>query len=231
MFGAKELLGTLVSTGMGGLTQRPDFSAPASQAGGMGGLMGALAGAGILGSLAGPSQATSGGSFTRASSGGLGRAASLALLGTLAYKAYQSYQQGRGPAPAQPAQAVEDAVSDDQATTLIRAMIAAANADGRIDQDEEARIQRVLDQTNAGDEARRLVAQEIQSPASVDALVREAKSPEMASHIYAASLLGIDQHNPTNQAYLRYLAQRLGLDPDATTSLHKQLGVPALPTS
>jgi uncharacterized membrane protein YebE (DUF533 family) len=236
MFGAKKLLGTLVSTGLGGLTQRPDFSAPPSQASGMGGLMGALAGAGILGALTGgPSRAESGGAFTRASSGGLGRAASLAVLGTLAYKAYQSYQQGRQQAPAQaPAgaiQAAEDAVSDDEATTMIRAMIAAANADGHIDADEEARIQRVLDQAGAGDEARRLVAREIRSPASVDALVREAKSPEMASHIYAASLLGIDQHNPTNQAYLRYLAQRLGLDPGTIAALHSQLGVPSLPAS
>ena len=72
MFGAERLLGTLVSTGLGGIGQRPDFE---------------RAGAG------GPSASA----FTRAASGGVGQMASLALLGTLAYKAYQGFQQSREP--------------------------------------------------------------------------------------------------------------------------------------
>jgi uncharacterized membrane protein YebE (DUF533 family) len=31
---------------------------------------------------------------------------------------------------------------------------------------------------------------------------------------------------PAEQSYLRYLADRLGLDPSATAAIHQQLGVP-----
>src|SRR5581483_8814127 len=71
------------------------------------------------------------------------RLGGLAVIGGLAYKAYQSYQQGRQPAEAgsAPRQALlaapegsgfePGAASNDDARLLIRAMIAAAAADGR----------------------------------------------------------------------------------------------------
>jgi hypothetical protein len=77
----------------------------------------------------------------------------LALIGGLAYKAYQNYQQGQAPAGAQrqpQAQALlpapegsgfePSAVTNDHAMLLIRAMIAAAAADGRIDAQEQKKI-------------------------------------------------------------------------------------------
>ena len=169
MFGAERLLGTLVSTGLGGIGQRPDFE---------------RAGAG------GPSASA----FTRAASGGVGQMASLALLGTLAYKAYQGYQQNRQPQapqpPRQPGPAVTGAAAGmlepSDAQTLIRAMIAAANADGHVDASEESRIHQALEAAGASEEERRFVASELQSPASVDVLARAAKTSEMAAHIYAA---------------------------------------------
>ena len=211
MFGAERLLGTLVSTGLGGIGQRPDFE---------------RAGAG------GPSASA----FTRAASGGVGQMASLALLGTLAYKAYQGYQQSRQPQapqpPRQPGPAATGAAAGmlepSDAQTLIRAMIAAANADGHVDASEESRIHQTLEAAGASEEERRFVASELQSPASVDVLARAAKSPDMAAHIYAASLLGIVDHTAANQAYLRYLASRLGLDGGTVAALHQQVGAPPL---
>lgn len=207
MFGAKELLGRLVSSGLGG-------AAPLR-----------------TGPSAGPSNPAG---------GGLGKAASLALLGTLAYKAYQSYQRGRDAAPA--AQPVRqgpvtrlpeygdsaDRLSDGDAKTLIRAMAAAANADGHVDAQEEQRIYRVLEQAGASAEERRFVADAIRSPAGIDELVGAARDPEMASHIYAASLLGMGEHSTVNQAYLRYLSGRLGLDKATIGALHRAVGAPAL---
>jgi uncharacterized membrane protein YebE (DUF533 family) len=216
MFGAERLLGTLVSTGLGGIGRQPTFG-PGDQG------------------------APSGSAFTRASSGGLGGMASIALLGTLAYKAYQSFQQqapqpsqARQPSqplqpPSQPAAAAPEAtVNPSDAQTLIRAMIAAANADGHVDASEESRIHRVLENSGASEEDRRFVAGELQSPASVDVLARAATNPDMASHIYAASLLGIADHTAANQAYLRYLASRLNLDGGVVTALHNQIGAPPL---
>jgi uncharacterized membrane protein YebE (DUF533 family) len=165
------------------------------------------------------------------------------MLGTLAYKAYQSYQQARPEPQAQtpiaatprraaaPAASAADELSETDAQILIRAMVAAANADGHVDADEAARIRRKLQQSGAGDDELRFVAQEIRAPASVDVLVREARDPEMASHIYAASLLGMGEYTRANQTYLAYLATRLRLDPATIAQLHRQLGVPPLPAS
>jgi uncharacterized membrane protein YebE (DUF533 family) len=236
MFDAQRLLGTLVSTGMGGLLGGGQSSS-GSPFGGQSDVQ------------------VSGSSFTQAASGGIGRAASLAMLGTLAYKAYQSYQGSQQQAPQQvpragqpsagsivqgmmPSGAMQDRGADDDAPqiaesdaqTLIRAMIAAANADGHVDADEEARIYKMLEKTGASDEDQRFIAAEMRAPASIDTLAREARDPEMGSHIYAVSLLAIDAHNATNQAYLRYLANRVGLDNATIAALHRQVGAPPLPS-
>lgn len=207
MFGAKQLLGTLVSSGLGGAA--PVRAGPSAGSGNLAG-------------------------------GGLGKAASLALLGTLAYKAYQSYQQRRdaapvaqpvwpGPVTPSPEQGdTADRLSDSDAKTLIRAMVAAANADGHVDAQEEQRIHRVLAQAGASAEDRHFVADAIRSPAGIDELVGAARDPEMASHIYAASLLGMGEHSTVNQAYLRYLASRLSLDDATIAALHRAVGAPAL---
>jgi uncharacterized membrane protein YebE (DUF533 family) len=157
-------------------------------------------------------------------------------LGTLAYKAYQGYQQSRQPQapqpPRQPGPAATGAAAGllepSDAQTLIRAMIAAANADGHVDAGEESRIHQALEAAGASEEERGFVARELQSPASVDVLARAAKTSEMAAHIYAASLLGIVDHTAANQAYLRYLASRLGLDGGTVAALHQQVGAPPL---
>ncbi|MBV8650151.1 MAG: tellurite resistance TerB family protein [Alphaproteobacteria bacterium] len=236
MFDAQHLLGTLVSTGMGGL----------------------LGGGQPSGGNPYPSDndpQVSGSSFTQLASGGVGQAASLALLGTLAYKAYQSYQgrvqqapqggQSSGgqptagsivaglmpsaPPPASPPQGAAPQLGESDAQILIRAMVAAANADGHVDPDEESRIYQLLEKTGASEEDQRFIAAEMRAPASIDTLVREARDPEMASHIYAVSLLAIDTHNATNQSYLRYLANRIGLDEATIATLHRQVGAPPLP--
>jgi uncharacterized membrane protein YebE (DUF533 family) len=235
MFGAQQLLGTLVSTGMGGL----------------------LGGGQASGNpFAGESDPqVQGSSFTRLTSGGIGQAASLAMLGTLAYKAYQSYQDrvqqapqggqssGGQPtagsivaglmpsraAPPSPAQDPAPQLAESDARILIRAMVAAVNADGHVDPDEESRVYQLLEKTGASEEDQRFIAAEMRAPASIDTLVREARDPEMASHIYAVSLLAVDGHNATNQAYLRYLANRLGLDEATIAAMHRQVGAPPLP--
>jgi uncharacterized membrane protein YebE (DUF533 family) len=240
MFDAQRLLGTLVSTGMGGLMGggQPSGGSP----------------------FAGDSDPqVSGSSFSRMAGGGVGQAASLALLGTLAYKAYQSYQGSQpapqtgqsatgqpsagsivqglmpsgmtpgGAAPAGPAGDPGPLLAESDAQILIRAMVAAVNADGHVDPDEESRIYQLLEKTGSSDEDQRFVAAEMRAPASIDTLVREARDPEMASHIYAVSLLAIDTHNATNQSYLRYLANRLGLADATIAALHRQVGAPPLP--
>jgi len=103
----------------------------------------------------------------------------LALIGGLAYKAYENYQAGRplitGPqnmateAPAgsgfEPA-----AITNDAAMLIIRAMIAAAAADGRIDDREYTRILDSAGGAAASPEAKAFLDQELRRPATASAL-------------------------------------------------------------
>src|SRR5690606_11976525 len=60
------------------------------------------------------------------------------------------------------------ALDDAHAMLLIRAMIAAANADGEIAPDERERIESKLDQAGAGPEERAVLDRELRNPLSVD---------------------------------------------------------------
>src|SRR5262249_18751090 len=88
---------------------------------------------------------------------------SLALIGGLAYKAYQNFQQGRplltgGQPQRQALLAAPEgsgyeptAVTSESAALLVRAMIAAAAADGRIDAMEQQKILGGLKQAGLAD--------------------------------------------------------------------------------
>ena len=80
---------------------------------------------------------------------------SIAAVAAVAYKAYQSWQSSNSPTshagpPALPGKAITDldeAESNDRGLMLLQAMIAAANADGHIDESERARIETHLPPT------------------------------------------------------------------------------------
>ncbi|MBB3772362.1 uncharacterized membrane protein YebE (DUF533 family) [Angulomicrobium tetraedrale] len=150
----------------------------------------------------------------------------LALVGTLAYKAYQNYQQGQQPqqaatplpadaalppaqSPFHPAQAGANGLP----VLLLRAMIAAALADGHVDERERLAIGAKLNDEGAGlDEAERFLSAELANPASVEALAREAATPEQAAEVYIAALLTIDADTISERAFLARLASALRLD-------------------
>jgi uncharacterized membrane protein YebE (DUF533 family) len=155
----------------------------------------------------------------------------LALIGGLAYKAYQNYQQGRPPlAPDQQTQGSSwagpqsllpapegsgfevGAMSQDAALLCIRAMIAAAAADGRIDATEQQKIVSGLRQAGIEDVARQFLAAEIGNPANVAELASGVASPEEAVEVYAAARIAVDPDTGEEHAFLSSLAEALGID-------------------
>jgi uncharacterized membrane protein YebE (DUF533 family) len=160
----------------------------------------------------------------------------LALIGGLAYKAYQNHQAGRplitGPqnaateAPAgsgfEPA-----AISNDAALHIIKAMIAAAAADGRIDDTEYARILESAGGGAASPEAMAFLERELRSPATAAELAREVSSPEEALQVYSAARIAIDADNASEKGFLAELAAALGIDPE----LARQVDVTARSTA
>ena len=107
--------------------------------------------------------------------------------------------------------APEPDLGDAKALLLIRAMIAAANADGRISPDEQRRILDSLDAAQADQEDRRIVEAELRSPRPMDDIVREVRDPDTAEQVYLASELAVRGGSEVDRQYLAYLAARLGL--------------------
>ncbi|MBP2291266.1 tellurite resistance TerB family protein [Azospirillum rugosum] len=190
---------------------RPDSGrpteTPASGAPSGGSLWGGSSGGGILGSIFGGAAGASGGS--------LGDRLSQVL-------------QPRAPQPeaAQPAPAGEGAypalaMEDQHALLLIRAMIAAANADGTITAEERGRVLSALDEAGAGQEERRVVEQELDRPQSLDSLVQAVRDPQTAEQVYLASMMAVDRNSETERSYLQYLATRLRIDPQRLQQLNQ----------
>lgn len=151
----------------------------------------------------------------------------LAAIGGLAYKAYQNYQAGNKPEVAQGEQVLLPPPSDtpfnpaqapqgetEFALTLIRAMIAAAKADGHIDDDERSRIGQKLSMAGMDSEAGEFLDAEMANPATLDTLVASAKSDAQKVELYTASRLAITSDTRAERGYLDLLAGRLGL-PDS----------------
>lgn len=154
----------------------------------------------------------------------------MAAVGGLAYKAWQNYQQNQantGPAPAEeafiPAPA-DNAGQEELGKTLVRAMIAAAKADGRIDANEKEAIFERLKTMPLSAEEKAWVFDELSTPLDINAVVARADTPEHAAEIYAASLVAISADNAAEQAYLEALAAKLKLDPALVAEIHKSAG-------
>lgn len=156
----------------------------------------------------------------------------LALVGGVAYMAYQSWQrqkQGQGPGPVGDLKAMWDqfqgapassgylpaqpAAEQDLSAALVRAMIAACKADGHIDADETKKIMAHLEKMELSAEDKAFVFDELSKPLDIAAVAAPATTPEIGAEIYAASLLAADPDHPLEKKYLADLAQRLRLEP------------------
>ncbi len=193
---------------------------------GKGGLITGAAAGGLAGLLLG-------GKKPRKIAGTALKVGGIALVGGLAYKAFRDYQANKSPAAAHatsPAQLpspqgtpfLPDAESEqeDLSLALIRAMIAAAKADGHIDDNERAKIVEQLGAVELDASQSAFIQEELAKPLDVGAVAASGTTPERAAEIYAASLLVIDTAGPAEQGYLAMLAARLKLDPQLVAHLH-----------
>jgi uncharacterized membrane protein YebE (DUF533 family) len=167
----------------------------------------------------------------------------IAAIGGLAYKAYQNYKNGGTPADAaaqdpallpppedtsfHPSQAPQGEA--EFALTLVRAMIAAANADGHIDEDERKKIGDKLALSGISAEAEQFLRAEIEKPLSIDELVKAVQTDAQKLELYTATRLTIDPDTRVERGYLDLLAGRLGL-PDALID-HVEATVSAVKTA
>jgi uncharacterized membrane protein YebE (DUF533 family) len=122
-------------------------------------------------------------------------------------------------------QAPAAATPADDTVLLIRAMIAAANADGAIDAQERAAILDRLRSVRLSQEEHQFIVHELLDPKPMQAIVAAVASPELARQVYLASLLAIAVDTDEELDYLRNLAQHLRLDQETLAAIHQQAGV------
>lgn len=91
----------------------------------------------------------------------------------------------------------------------MRAMIAVAQADGRLDAQENQAVAQKIQSPGLDPESQNLLVKEMGHPVDIDAIVNSATSPEVAAEIYAASLLAVEDDSAAEISYLAMLAARL----------------------
>ena len=153
---------------------------------------------------------------------------SLAALGGIGYKVYSEWQKGQGQTvEGQPIAELSQDAANARSLAIVKAMIAAAKADGTIDPDEQVLITEQIKASDLEDSASQILLAEIQKPLDVAAVAAAADSPESAVEIYLASLLLTDESNAAEREYLNNLASAMNLDSQLVTQLEAEAFAPA----
>jgi len=230
MIDAKQLLDRFLGAGTGDRA-----AATLSQAdrklsgmGVPGGLAGGAAAAGLIGLLLGGKKARK----LAGSAVGYGGAA---VLGALAWRAWQNWQAGKAQgAPAAPTQA-EIAATDERflptqpaadgrpfGVALVRAMVAAAKADGHMDASEQQAIFAAVERAGLDAEAKAALFDAMNAPADPAAIGALAANPQQAAELWLSARLAIEPDQPAERAFLDALGHRMGLDPALRAHLERE---------
>ena len=105
---------------------------------------------------------------------------------------------------------------------MLRAMIQAAKADGKIDESEKERLMGELGDLD--DEERAFIREQMAAPIDAAALARETPKG-MEPQVYLMSVMAIDFDSQEEAQYLHKLAQALNLQPQVINQIHQQVGV------
>ena len=229
-----SLLDQLLKSGQQMLEKKTGAQGGASS-GGKGGL-GELLGSGGLGGLL----SGAGGGALAASALGLllgnksarkygGQALTyggLAALGVLAYKAYGNWQANQGTAPQTEPQTIDRVPApqvEQHSQAILKALVAAAKADGHVDERERELIDGELSKLNGDPGLRQWLQAELNKPLDPAEVARAATTPEIAAEMYIASLMLVDEEHFMERAYLEELAKQLKLDPGLKLELETQV--------
>ena len=218
MFNAERLLGSLLSNALGqGLTGR--VSKSRRHGGGLKSMAGSLIsqnktaiGMGLLGLAVGAYEHFTQNQNPQArgnppSPGGSNPVAPMPQVGGGVARPAVNWTPP--PLPSNPA---PEAPANEDALLLIRAMIAAANADHVVDDVERHTILGKVTASGLGAEEHGFMEEELANPLDIRALAAQVKSPEMAEQVYAASILALEVDSDAERNYLQRLASTLNLD-------------------
>lgn len=188
------------------------------QAGGLGGLLSPDMLSGLLGSLmGGKAGASSAAPTSGVQAGGLGDLGG--LLGSLlgaggggqggGMASILSSLMGGAEAPPPPAPKANEPTDRNKAANLLRALIYAVKADGKIDKAEEQAINEQVQKLGLGADAQAMVNQFLSEPLDPAKIANNITSSDEALNIYALSCAITQMDNPVERQYLDALANAM----------------------
>lgn len=148
---------------------------------------------------------------------------SSAALGALAYHAYQSWQQSRNTEapPAQNAFAPQGTQSEDSGRLILKTMIAAAAADGSIDETERSLIEQ---ESGSSEESQWLLAETRNPAAPAELAALAGGDTAAAAEAYLAARMVCGELSRKEIVFLSQLADAFRLDPQLVEQLERQAG-------
>ena len=184
----------------------------------------------------------------------MGKAARLggaAVVGGLAWKAYEHYRSNRSEpgaavVPNGPVGALADGAASDERWSgmhaeeflpedaapaahrdllVLRAMITAAHADGHIDADERMKIYQRIETLTLSHAEKGLLMEEISAPLDLEQLVQQVPNRALAAEVYMAALLMADSTAPAHRLFLHDLAEQLALPAAFVLTMHEEVGM------
>jgi uncharacterized membrane protein YebE (DUF533 family) len=236
----RGLLDQLLKSGQDMLQNKAGGSQNKASGGGLGGLLGGSGGSGGLGSLlsgagggalaAGAMGLLLGSKKARNVGGKVAIYGGLAALGVIAYKAYGNWQAQQGTAPLsntrsepQTLDRLPPAQVELHSQAILKALVAAAKADGHVDERERALIEGEFIKLDNDQELQQWLHAELSKPLDPTEVARAASTPEMAAEMYIASVMLVDEESFMEKSYLDELARQLKLEPGLKAELEKQV--------
>ncbi len=143
----------------------------------------------------------------------------------MAFQAYQAWQRSQASAPQEAPRTVDllaGPEAEEHSHAILRALIAAAKADGRIDVAEKQMISTEIGRHTDDPQLQQWLDDEVAKPLDANDVAQSATDPAMASEMYLASVMLVDDQQDAERNYLDELAAALQIDPQLQVHLEQQ---------
>jgi hypothetical protein len=125
-------------------------------------------------------------------------------------------------APTPPQLVATGSGSEELAVRLIQVMVAAAHADGAMDQEEERAVLDKLRGADLSQEEKMFLLNELHRPRSIEALTAGVSDPSVVKTMYMLAVAAIEIDTEAERSWLDKLAGKLGLSREMQAFIEEQ---------
>lgn len=151
---------------------------------------------------------------------------SLAAVSGLAYQTFKEWQKkdsGETTIASEAINELSDESNEKRSIRLLKMMIAAAQADGHIDENERKNIVEQIKALGLKSETVHAIETELHQPIDIKTLVQSVDSPEEAAEMYLVARVILNVDEVRERLFLKELSSALGLESGLVDSLEAKL--------